>query len=102
MALRLYQFIPIAWGRILLQAMGVYCPDEYFLRDRRGQTVKDRFSECELCQQIREIVLVEFGRASTEERDRLLALSAEISAFRQQIKAGAKPADLILGPPIFM
>ena len=101
MALRLYQIIPIAWGRFFLFAAGVYLPDECLVRDRRtGKPVRDRFSECELYQQIREFLLPRVGEVADRERGRVLGRSPEYNAFRQRIRTGARPGDLMLAPPI--
>lgn len=101
MARRLYQIIPIAWARFFLMAAGVHCPDEYLVRDRRsGEFVRDRFSECELYQQVREFLLPRVGETPKREQERVLGRSAEYNAFLQQIEAGARPGNLMLGPPI--
>lgn len=98
----IHAFLPIAFGRLLLDRMKVVYPDEYVLINRDGGFRKDLPLWDEPV--YRRAMLLAPGFAFSQrygEAFKYVALcSAEIDAVNNALNAGSKPEDLVLGMPL--
>ncbi len=102
-AIRLYHLVPIAWGRLLLESMGVSAPNSYKTwNPKTDKSTEHRFDQDPLYQEIMAVLPAACAQATQEQAQRMLMRSSEINAVNQALDAGSDLRDLILSPPMFM
>lgn len=97
-------FMPIAFGRALMDGMGVTLSPEYAVADRSGGvSVAGRLADHPVYAAA-EAKVAEM-MASQVDGDALVGValwSSEFSAVNQALNAGSDPADLEAGPPLLL
>jgi hypothetical protein len=99
---RLIEFVPLAFGRVILGKMGVVLPD-YFIR----MLDHDKFSEqCPLAAEPIWKPALAFAKEAearmSKQKFWLVAYrSAEVDAATKAIQGGSDPKNLVGSPPIF-
>ncbi|MGF1578329.1 MAG: tetratricopeptide repeat protein [Gemmataceae bacterium] len=102
-AARLGQMIPIAWGRLLLESMGVSAPKSYLgWNPETGTSTERQFDNDPLYQEIQAVLPTACAQATQEQAQRMLLRSAEVSALNQALDQGADPRDLVLSQPMLI
>lgn len=103
LAERLVEFVPLAFGRVLLTKWGVKLPNE-FVRMMGPNEFSDK---CPLLAEPLWKPALAYAREaehrlSKEEFWSISSWSAETDAVSKAIAAGSKPQDLVGAPPILM
>ncbi len=103
LAERLVEFLPLAFGRVILQRAGVRLPGVF----RRMLDDGNFAPECPLAWEPMWKPVMEFARNAERRlsRDEFLSIasrSAEFDAVNNACNAGSNPKDLIGAVPIFM
>lgn len=95
------EFLPLAFGRDLMGAMGVPFPDEYVRVDGEGrERLRAKLADEPWfveSQKLAPAVMTEMGS------DAFMAVagrSAELDAVNQALHAGSQPGDLVFAPPV--
>ena len=100
LAMRVVEFMPLAFVRVLLAGTGVELSDRYIRAGQEGQADTERPLADEPVYRAT-LDLAESGLS----REELLAVAggaAELNAINQALNAGSRPEDLTCGPPALM
>ncbi len=93
---RAYKFTQIAWGRRVLDGLGITFSPDYFCFDAEGKTVETGALAEDGCFAAATRLLPAYAR--TPAFRRLALTSADVNAINQALHAGSKPEDLITSP----
>ena len=98
----LYQLIPIAFGRVMLEESGLPLPG-YFLvvSPKNGATTQHLFAEDPVFQHIQTRLPFIFQEGISERQTQnILMRSTEVRAINKALQDGADPNNLKLQPPV--
>jgi hypothetical protein len=97
---RTYKFTQIAWGRVLLERMGIRFAPNYFCFNKHGEIIESGLLSDQPYFQAAMRLAV---RHPTAWIPNLAVMSAEVSTVNRALKSGSKPEDLVTSPPgLFM
>ncbi|MBT3202254.1 MAG: hypothetical protein HN350_20330 [Phycisphaerales bacterium] len=95
---RLYKFTQIAWGRVVLDGMGITFPEEYYCFDANGSVVESGL--------LNDVPYFKAASASAYQHkgskgfEYIVLTSAEFNTVNQALLAGSKPKNLVMIPPL--
>ncbi|MCE7996658.1 MAG: hypothetical protein HEP71_32130 [Roseivirga sp.] len=96
----LYRFIPIAYGRLIVQEVSY--PDRYLV-EKKGDIAEYAFSENTLYVQVEQYITRKIRKPPSQiDMLNVLNHSPEFDAINQALHAGSKLEDLVLSPPYFL
>ena len=98
---RAYKFTQIAWGRVLLDGLGVKFAPDYLCFDGAGEIIESGL----LAEQPYFVAAMAAARQRPPPAGlpRFAQMSADVSAVNSALNAGSRPEDLVTGPPaLFM
>jgi hypothetical protein len=96
-AQRLLAFVPLAFGRVLVDKLPIRFPETVIVIER-GTERESRLADEPLF-----TLAIDLARRGTLTRDQFSALalrSAEMRALNKALNAGSKPEDLLVSPPV--
>lgn len=96
---RLLEFMPLAYGRVFLDGMGVKFEDYYVrynpeTKQEMRENLADNIVFKECLESAKNIVVTKSEVFTT-----VALRSAEVSVVNDALKAGSNPVDLVLAPP---
>jgi hypothetical protein len=91
-----YKFTQAAWGRLLLDGMGIKFADDYYCLDGNGEVVDSG----KLSAEPHFIAATRLARRHSTQAGfkRLAAMSADFHAVNQALNAGSRPENLLSAP----
>lgn len=95
-AQRVIAFVPIAFGRVLLDGTGITLSDTYLV-ERDGQMVERRFDDEDVYRTA--YALAKSGQVTAPVFNVIARTSSEVDAANQALNAGAQLENLVAGPP---
>jgi hypothetical protein len=98
---RAYKFTQIAWGRVLLEDLGIKLAPDYTCFNRSGEVIEAGL----LAEQPYFVAAAAAAKRHPPPAGlpRFALMSSEVAAINQALSAGAKPEDLATEPPaLFM
>jgi hypothetical protein len=103
-AVRLVEFMPLAFGRVFMDGMGITFEENYIRlnrktkQEKRGKLADEKFYT-ESLSFARQIV----GQQTYSKAFQAVALrSAEVNAVNNALNNGSKPENLVLSSPVFL
>jgi hypothetical protein len=93
---RAFKFTQIAWGRALLDGLGVRFPPEYFWLNGRGEVVESGLLADDPCFAAASRLTPQY--AGSPGFMRLAAASADVNAVNNALNAGSDPKNLATSP----
>jgi hypothetical protein len=97
------EFLPLAFARDLMDAMGISFPDEYVRVDADGrERLRAKLSDEPWYVESKKLapeVMISLG---SDAFMTIAGRSSELDAVNQALHAGSQPADLVFAPPVMM
>ena len=93
---RAYKFTQIAWGRLLLDGLGIHFDPEHLCFDRNGAVIESG----QLAEQPYFVAALAAARKQPPPASlpRFALMSADVTVVNNALNAGSKPEDLVTGP----
>lgn len=95
---RAYKFTMIAWGRILLDGLGIHFSPDYYCLDGSGSIVESGQLVDDPCYAMAIRLAPEFRHCPGFARFALM--SADVNTVNSMLNAGSKPQHLVLAPAV--
>ncbi|MGL6073473.1 MAG: hypothetical protein ACRC8S_04845 [Fimbriiglobus sp.] len=104
MAVELYEFVPLAFGRYFLSGLGVTLDPEYIRVDRRGRERHRGPIGDVAAFQLATALAPEYAERARKTQDgsfmAVAATSGEVKAVSELIANGSKAVDIVCVPPV--